>query len=126
MFPGFIDVHGTPVLKKVFEDKYLVIDPVWDLETVLAAVTDYAEDCDNEVIFAYGYNENILADYEEPAEAHRLLDEAVTDRPVVLLGISGVHCWINTLASDMVTEAAEDEGLEYISADYILNYLSPF
>lgn len=26
----------------------------------------------------------------------------------------------------MVTEAAEDEGLEYISADYILNYLSPF
>ena len=125
MFPGFIDVHGTPVLK-VFEDKYLVIDPVWDLETVLAAVTDYAEDCDNEVIFAYGYNENILADYEEPAEAHRLLDEAVTDRPVVLLGISGVHCWINTLASDMVTEAAEDEGLEYISADYILNYLSPF
>lgn len=125
VFPGFIDVHGTPVLK-VFEDKYLSIDPVWDLDTVLEAVSDYAEACENEVIFAYGYNENILSDYDDPEDAHRLLDEAVHDRPVVLLGISGVHCWINTLASDMVTEAAEDEGLEYISADYILNFLSPF
>lgn len=125
MFPGFIDVHGTPVLK-VFEDKYLAIDPVWDLDTVLGAIADYAQSCDNEVVFAYGYNENILADYDDPEDAHRLLDEAVKDRPVVLLGISGVHCWTNTLAGDMVAEAAEDEGLEYISADYILNFLSPF
>lgn len=125
MFPGFIDVHGTPALK-VFEDKYLAIDPVWDLDTVLEAVSEYAENCDSEVVFAYGFNENILTDYEEPEEAHKLLDEAVQDRPAMLLGISGVHCWLNTLAGDMVAEAAEDEGLEYISADYILNFLSPF
>lgn len=125
MFPGFIDVHGTPVLK-TFEDKYLFLDPVWDLDTVLGAVSDYAESCEKEVVFAYGFNENILTDYEEPEEAHRLLDEAVHDCPAVLLGISGVHCWTNTLASDMVAEAAEDDGLEYISADYILNFFSPF
>lgn len=125
MFPGFIDAHGTPALK-VFADKYLAIDPVWDLDTVLSALADYAESFEEEVIFAYGFNENVLIDYDEAEDAHNLLDEVVKDRPVVLLGINGLHCWLNTLAADIVEEAAEDEGLQYVNADYILNTLSPF
>lgn len=125
MFPGFIDVHDTPVLK-TFEDRYLAIDPVWDLDTVLAAVADYAQDEEKQILFAYGYNEHILSDYDDAEDAHRLLDEIEKDRPVVLLGISGVHCWFNSLAAAMVEENAESNGLQYLSPDYVLNLLSPF
>ncbi len=124
-FPGFIDVRGTPVLK-AFEERYLAIDPVWDLDTVLEATAEYAESESSEVIFGYGYTEHILTDYEDADEAHRLLDEIESERPVVLLGISGIHCWFNTAAAAMIEEAAESEGIQYVSPDYALNLLSPF
>ena len=38
MFPGFIEVHNTDILK-AFENLYLAVDPVWDLDTVLEAVS---------------------------------------------------------------------------------------
>ena len=125
MFPGFIDAHGTPVLK-TFADRYLEIDPVWDLDTVLESVAEYAGDDQQEVIFAYGYNENILSDYDELEDAHRLLDAIEEERPVILLGISGVHCWCNTAAGRIIDEAAEADGLQYVSPDYVLNLFSPF
>lgn len=124
MFPGFIDVHGTPVLK-AFEGMYMEIDPIWDLDTVLEMVEEYAEDNDNETIFGYGYNEQILADYETQEEAAALLDEIEADRPVVLLGTSGAHCWMNTPANQIVFAMAEDEGMEFVSTDYVLHALSP-
>ncbi|MCI9475973.1 MAG: amidohydrolase family protein [Emergencia sp.] len=124
MFPGFIEVHNTDILK-AFEDMYLEIDPVWDLDTVLEEVAAYAENTDRDIIFAYGYNENILADYEEAEDVQGLLDEITQDKPVLLLGTSGVHCWFNSLAMDMVSESAEEDGMQYISADYVLSVLSP-
>lgn len=124
LFPGFMEVHNTDILK-AFEDLYLEIDPVWDLDTVLEEVAAYAEDTDRDIIFAYGYNENILADYEEAAEVQKLLDDILLDKPVLLLGNSGVHCWLNSLAMDMVAESAEDDGMQYISPDYVMNVLSP-
>lgn len=124
MFPGFMEIHGTQILK-AFEDQYLRIDPDWDLDTVLEAVGEYAQDTEQEVVFAYGYHERILADYDDPEEVHRLLDEIDADRPVVLLGISGVHCWLNTLAADIIRSAADDQGVRYVSADFILHTLAP-
>ena len=124
MFPGFIETHGTQILK-TFSEQYLSLDPVWDLDTVLDAVRDYAESTENEVIFAYGYGESILADYDEAEDLHRLLDEIQEDRPVVLLGISGIHCWLNTLAADIVQCAAEDQCLQYVSTEFILHTLAP-
>lgn len=124
MFPGFIEAHGTQILK-TFADQYLSLDCVWDLDTVLESVRDYAESCDSEVIFGYGYGEEILSDYEEVEELHRLLDEIEEERPVVLLGISGVHCWLNTLASDIVQSVAEDQCLQYVSTEFILHTLAP-
>lgn len=127
MFPGFIDVHGTPSLQ-IFADLYLAVDPVWDLDTVLEHVADYAEGFDGELVFGYGYNEHLLADYEEPEEAARLLDEVVSDRPVLLLGASGYGCWMNSMAAAMVAEAVEDEEAPpFISAlDVLMHILSPF
>lgn len=127
MFPGFIDVHGTPALR-IFEGLYLAVDPVWDLDTVLENLADYAEGFDDELIFGYGYNEHLLADYEEPEEAARLLDEVESEKPVLLLGASGYGCWMNSAAAAMVAEAVEDEEAPpFISAlDVLMHILSPF
>jgi len=124
LFPGFIEMHNTDILKS-FEDQYLAIDPVWDLDTVLEEVADYAESTERDIIFAYGYHESILEDYDDPEEVQALLDEIERERPVLILGNSGVHCWFNTLASQMIEESAAEDGLQYISADYILRALSP-
>lgn len=127
MFPGFIDVHDTPSLQ-AFEGLYLFIDPVWDLDTVLAYTAEYAADCEDEMIFGCGYNEHILADYDDPQEAAQMLDEIESERPVLLLGASGYHCWMNSLASAMVAEAVEDAAaVPFISPlDILMNVLSPF
>lgn len=124
LFPGFMEVHNTDILK-AFEGLYLEIDPIWDLDTVLDEVSAYAEETDREIIFAYGYNENILADYEDAEDVQGLLDGITQDKPVLLLGNSGVHCWLNSLAMAIVAESAEDDGMPYISPDYVLNVLSP-
>ena len=127
MFPGFIDVHDTPSLQ-IFEDLYLSIDPVWDLDTVLEYTADYAQSCEDELIFGYGYNEHLLADYDDPEEAARLLDEIESERPVLLLGASGYHCWMNSAAAAMVAEVVEDDdAVPFISPlDILMHILSPF
>ena len=109
MFPGFIEVHNTDILK-AFENLYLAVDPVWDLDTVLEAVSEYAEETDREVVFGYGYGEHILADYDDPEEVQELLDEAERERPVLILGSSGVHCWYNTLAAQIMKRLWKTKG----------------
>lgn len=127
MFPGFIDAHGTPSLQ-VFQELYLSIDPVWDLDTVLENTAEYAAACGDELIFGYGYNEHILNDYDDPEEAAQMLDEIESERPVLLLGASGYHCWMNSAASAIVEEAVDDEeAVPFLSAiDVLMNILSPF
>lgn len=125
MFPGFIDAHDTPVLR-AFAERYFNIDPIWDLDTVLEEGEAYAEDCDSPIIFGYGYNENILKDYETRQDKQNLLDQISTEEPVLFLGHSGIHCWFNTVAASMIESAAADEGVEIVTADYILNLLAPF
>ncbi len=124
MFPGFMETHNTAILN-AFEGQYLAIDPVWDLNTVLEEVAEYAQSTDREIIFAYGYHEGILKDYEEASQVQALLDEIEQERPVLLLGASGVHCWFNSLTAQIIEETMEEDGIQYISADYILNVLSP-
>lgn len=126
MFPGFIDIHDTPALA-AFDDLYLKIDPVWDLDTVLDSISDYSMDNDElDILFAYGYNEHILEDYDDETEIHNLLDEVVADRPIIVLGIDGFHCWLNTPAYAAVAESMEEDCIDFASPDYILNVLSPF
>lgn len=127
MFPGFIDAHDTPVLA-AFSEKYLAIDPVWDLDTVVESVANYMDEAysdDDAVLFGFGYNEEILQDEGSAEDRQKLLDEISESRPILLLGRSGVHCWYNTAAACIIRAAAEDEGLSVITADYILNILAP-
>lgn len=124
MFPGFIEAHGAPVLK-AFEDKYLSINSEWDVEPIYDLLADYVDECAEDVVFGYGFNEEILSRFDTPEDAHRALDEIEAERPVLLLGISGVHCWVNTLAAYMINEAAEEDALEYLTTSYIINVLNP-
>ncbi len=124
MFPGFIDVHGTPVLK-AFSKHFLQIDPCWAIEPVLDLLEDYVEETDGEIIFGYGFNEKIL-DFSSAEEAHRVLDEIEAERPVVLLSVTGVHCWVNTVAAHIIGDAAEEDNLEHLTTSYIMNVLAPF
>lgn len=124
MFPGFIDAHGTPVLQ-AFAEHYLSIDREWDMEPVMDLLADYVDECDNDVIFGYGFNEKILERFSTPEEAHRPLDEIEFQRPVFLLGASGVHCWMNSVAASIIRDAADEDAMEYLSPEYILNVLNP-
>ncbi len=124
LFPGFIDVHSAPVLH-AFEDTYLKISNEWDVEPILDILADYADDCEHEVIFGYGFHERILERFDSAEAAHAALDEIDRYKPILLLGESGHHCWLNSAAAAIIRSVAEDEEVDYITTNFILNVLSP-
>lgn len=124
MFPGFIDVHSAPVLQ-TFEGSYFKINSEWDVEPILDILADYADDCEEEVLFGYGFHERILERYSSQEAAHAALDEIDRRRPILLLGESGLHCWMNSAAAAMVRSVADAEEVDYITTNFILNVLSP-
>lgn len=124
LFPGFIDVHSAPVLD-AFDGSYLKISNEWDVEPILDILSDYADECEHDVVFGYGFHERILERYDSAKAAQAALDEIDRRRPILLLGESGHHCWMNTVAASIVQHVAEDEDEEYITTNFILNVLSP-
>lgn len=119
LFPGFIDVHRSPVMK-VFEGKYLDLSQCTSPSEICRKVNTWAKHHkDAEVVFGYGFPENI-----EPEMAD--LDKACKDRPVLLLAASGIGCSVNTLAEQIIEETAEEECVEIITVGYVLNLLVPF
>ena len=126
MFPGFIDAHSTFVLE-LFKDKYLNIDPVWDLDTILREVRDYCvEQEDEDVIFGYGFNAKELEDYPDLEDWLEMLDEASSEKTIVLLASDGMTLWLNTGASDILDATMEDNDMEYISPVHALSILLDF
>lgn len=124
LFPGFIDVHGAPVLA-AFDGAYLKISSEWDVEPILDILADYADECEHDVIFGYGFHERILERFDSAQAAHAALDEIDQNRPILLLGESGHHCWVNSAAAAIIRTVAEDEEVDYITTNFILNVLSP-
>ena len=119
VLPGLIDVHRSPVLR-IFDGKYLCLSDCSDSDEVCGKLTDWADSHPNdEILFGYGYKEDCEPEQED-------LDQCCQDRPVVLLAESGVGCCINSAAEAIVTETAEEECVEVITASYILNLLIPF
>lgn len=82
---------------------------------------------DEEMIFGYGYSERVLCG-EDPSSdfVTKLLDRGCQDRPVVLLCESSVSCILNSAASDIVRETAEEEMVQYVTTPYILGLFVPF
>ena len=123
MLPGYIDTCGHPVMNAFQDSCRFLADG--GLEDVMAQISEYTAKSENAgTIFAYGYDENILKDVE-PEKVRTMLDEACPDKPAVVLAKSGLHCFVNTLAADMIKAAAEEDETTAITISYILGVLEP-
>lgn len=123
MLPGYIDTCGHPVIN-AFKDSCLFLEH-GTLEDTLAQISKYAaNNQEADIIFGYGYDETILKELEvEKTRAY--LDEINEDKPIVILGKSGFHCWINTMALETVKAAAEEDEVQTIMLPYLLGVLEP-
>ena len=121
VYPGFIDAHSV-FLRELFKDRYLELDPVWDLETVLDEVRDRAEDGDD-TVFAWGFNYHILDDYDTGEDRRALLDEISTEQTIVLLASDGFTIWLNTAAMDIINQVKEDEEAVSVTVNQALHIL---
>ena len=123
MLPGYIDTCGHPVMN-AFKESFLFLND-GGLDSTLAQISEYASaNSEAGVIFAYGYHEDIMKGVEAE-QARDLLDKCCGDRPVVALGKSGFHCFVNSAATDMVKAAAEEDEVEAITLSYLLGILEP-
>lgn len=123
MLPGYIDTCGHPVMNAFKESCLFLAEG--NLEDTLTQITEYASaNSDADVIFAYGYKEDILKGFEAE-QARDLLDKICADKPVIALGESGFHCFVNTVAADMAKAAAEEDEVKTITLPYLLGVLEP-
>ena len=123
MLPGYIDTCGHPVLS-AFKDSCLFFNK-GDLENTLSQISTYiTANPESEIYFGYGYEENIF-DQVDQEQTRESLDQICSEKPVVFLGESGLHCWVNTFALDLVKAAAEEDEINTISLAYLLNVLEP-
>lgn len=123
VFPGFINIFGSPCMK-VFDEKYIDLTDCKSEEEVIDIVKEWAEDHpDQEVIFGFGYDESLKPKEEEFFVS---LDKACMDRPVLLLCKNTITCWTNSEADRIIRETAEEEMVEIVTVNYVLNLLIPF
>ena len=123
MLPGYIDTCGHPVLN-AFKDTCLFLER-GTLENTLAQISEYAaKNRESDIIFGYGYEETILRGLEAE-QTRSYLDEINQDKPIVILGKSGFHCWINTVALETVKAAAEEDEVQTVTLSYLLGVLEP-
>lgn len=129
VFPGFIDIHRSPVLK-TFEGRYADLSECSSPEDVAEAIRDWAdENPDNEIIFGYGYRDDLKPEDGEEDEfsaSSRLLDEVCPDKPVLLLCANCIDCWTNSAADRIIVDTAEEECVDTVTVGYVLNLLIPF
>lgn len=124
MLPGYIDTYGHPVLH-AFQNSCLFLQ-TGGMEDTLKQISDYAsEKNDLEVIFAYGFDERIMEGYQAD-QTRASLDEISSEKPIIVLGKGGFHCWINTIALETVKSAAEEDEVTTITLPYLLSILEPF
>ena len=98
LLPGFIDVHRSPVLK-VFEGKFLDLSEAKSTEEVIDMVRDYAEENPElEIVFGYGYRDDIKPDDEAFIEGEEDNTEECEGEPA---------------EAEAATEASELENSEY-------------
>lgn len=140
VFPGFIDIHRSPVLK-AFEGRYADLSECSCPDDVADAVRYWAEENpDSEIVFGYGYRDDLKpadsddesADCSEDSEGSvfsasaAFLDQACSDRPVLLLCANCIDCWTNSVADRIIIDTAEEEFVNTITVGYVLNLLIPF
>ena len=129
VFPGFIDIHRSPVLK-AFEGRYADLSECTCPEDVAEAVACWAEENpDSEIVFGYGYRDDLKTEDSMEAEysaSAKLLDDVCDDRPVLLLCANCIDCWTNSAADKIIVDTAEEECVDTVTVGYVLNLLIPF
>jgi predicted amidohydrolase YtcJ len=124
ILPGFIDVCGHPVLQ-AFEKACLILYDDMTQEETFDALANYIErNPDKHAYFAYGFDTTFLASKEQ-SELLGILDELCSDKPIVLLDISGAEGWFNTKALTLVKESLDENDPPVVTLPYILHVLSP-
>jgi len=119
MMPGFIDVHRSPVMA-CFADKYIDLTDCADGDEVCERVANWVDThYGDETVFGYGYREGREPNQED-------LEEICEDRPLLLMCENGINCIINSVASNIVSQTAEEECVEIVTPPYIFNLLLPF
>ncbi|WP_138380562.1 amidohydrolase [Luteithermobacter gelatinilyticus] len=93
MMPGFIDTHSHPIDGGGFV-KALALDPFASVDAWLEAIKDYAATHpDMPIVFGYGY---LATAFGEGGPTRQMLDEIVSDRPVLIMD-EGFHtAWGNS------------------------------
>ena len=123
VLPGYIDTCGHPVME-AFRDSCLFLENN-TIEVTLKQISDYAAKNENaEIIFAYDFDESLQGDLDAE-QIRAFLDEIETERPIVVLSRSGLHCWINTIALETVKAAAEEDEMNVITLPYLFGVLDP-
>lgn len=123
LLPGYIDTCGHPAMNAMKGSCLSLTEG--GLEDTLAQIAEYASaNTDDDIIFAYGYREDILKGLEAD-QTKEMLDGICGDRPVIVLGKSGFHCFVNTAAADIVKAAAEEDEIQTINLSYLLGVLAP-
>ncbi len=123
MLPGYINTCGHPVLN-AFQNSCLFLKK-GDMDHIMVQISDYAsQKSDADILFAYGYDENTFKDIEQD-QIRASLDQICDDKPIVVLGQSGLHCLINTVALETVKAAAQEDEVPAITLAYLLNVLEP-
>lgn len=137
VIPGLIKMGDNPVMQ-CFKGRYADLTRCGSMTSLSDVLTFWnASHPDDAIVFGYGYDEGIFEGKSDDAddlelcrrktdETISLLDSIFGDRPAVILCRSTVSCIMNTAASDIVNQTAEEEMVEYITAPYILNLLIPF
>ena len=118
LFPGFIDIHRSPVMR-VFDGKYISLSDCINTAQVCEKLTLWRDSHpEGELLFGYGLREDCEPGRDALNQISRL--------PIVLLSENGIDCLINDEAQAIVEETAQEECVELITAAYILNLLIPF
>ena len=130
VFPGFIDIHRSPVLK-AFQGHYADLSECHSAEDVAETMREWAEENpDREILFGYGYRDDIMPDNEqsddEISPSALILDSVCPDKPVLLLCANCISCWTNSAANRIINDTAEEELVDTITVGYVLNLLIPF
>ena len=119
MFPGFIDIHRSPVMQ-AFEGLYCDLHGLDTTDEIVEAMSEWAEEHDEkEVLFGYGYSESFDTDED-------ILDQIDTDLPILLLCENNLSIWTNSIADDIIQETADEECVDVVTPPYVLNLLLPF
>lgn len=118
LLPGFIDTHMHPITGGAYA-KALSLDTFGTVDAWVQAVSDYA-DANNEipVIFGYGF---LSTTFGPVGPSRQLLDNVVSDRPVLIMD-EGFHgAWANTKALEVlnITQDSADPvpGFSYYKRD---------